>query len=206
MTERDELVERTARAIASELTAQVHATQPDDIPVSYIEAVSENYRGAARAAIAECEQKWKEDQHLRNERADKLEIELADEKLLREAQEAALNRCCAARRSLDAEAAAMRTALDINNCWLEASLTCESHVWDSDQREAADHCLQKGKEALSLDAGRKVLDVVKAAQELNAWRIVVNTESARGRWHYRIEMGPSERHLDDALSALGWKP
>ena len=194
MTERDELVERTARAIASELTALVHATQPDDIPVSYIEAVSENYHGAARAAIAECEKAWnvtytiqapKELSEAQTKIAE-LEAKLAEE--TRQHFQVANFAY-----DLQAQCAAIRAALE----WVGELEHLKTGKLVKD--------MSRVKEALSPDAGRKVLDVVRAAHELNAWRIVVNTESARGRWHYRIEMGPSERHLDDALSALGWK-
>ena len=121
-----------------------------------------------------------------------LEAQLTDEKMLREAQENALNQCCKRRALLEAQCAAMWEALHINNCWLEASLTCESHVWDSDQREAADHCLQKGKEALSPDAGRKVLDVVRAVIACDMAPPEDQT-NARG-------------HLTKTIRVLGWEP
>ena len=117
----------------------------------------------------------------------KLEAELADEKILREVQEAALNQCRERRELLEAQAAEMRTALrELSGQIIQGRVGFGLAVCPS-----LDPILAQTELALSTDAGRKVLDVVRAADRLK----------------YAWPNGEREaEYLDEALSALGWKP
>lgn len=42
----------------------------------------------------------------------------------------------------------LKYTLNILRFWTEGSLSCETHSWDQDQREAAEWCVQYAKELL----------------------------------------------------------
>ena len=88
---------------------------------------------------------------------------------------------------LEAEAAAMRTALrELSGQIIQGRVGFGLAVCPS-----LDPILAQTELALSTDAGRKVLDVVRAADRLK----------------YAWPNGEREaEYLDEALSALGWKP
>ena len=132
------------------------------------------------------------------ERVAKLEAQLTDEKVLREAQENALNQCCKRRALLEAQCAAMQSVLHDGVPHTQKNCVCE-------KKYSGECWWCRAYAALSSKAGEKVLAVVRAAKNLNKWRVAVNTETARGRRHYRTEMTDSERALDEALSDLGWE-
>ena len=102
---------------------------------------------------------------------------------------------------LEAEAAAMRTALrELSGQIIQGRVGFGLAVCPS-----LDPILAQTELALSTDAGRKVLDVVRAARVVD--------ESAQGRgpqmgakMQYHIITDDALTALRQALSALGWKP
>ena len=116
----------------------------------------------------------------------KLEAELADEKLLREAQEAALNQCSKRHSLLEAEAAAMRGAIERHR----------ANVWGDGRpvEHDADIILY---ESLSLKA--------TTLPSPNGMRLVAVVEAAKNYLMFDGDPG-ARKFLQDALAALEGKP
>ena len=145
--------------------------------------LDDNTRERARRVIAECE---KELATLRSA--------FADERALRIEQ-------IEMRQSIEAQAAEMRTALrELSGQIIQGRVGFGLAVCPS-----LDPILAQTELALSTNAGRKVLDVVRAARVVD--------ESAQGRgpqmgakMQYHIITDDALTALRQALSALGWKP
>ena len=180
MTEREELVERVMRA-----TAGFHSGS----------------ESAARAAIAECEKDRADLTSVicdRDQTVDRLERELAEEKKQHYGTAELAH-------EFQAQCATMRVALArLSNEVLGSLPLMEPLARREFGNTNYSLLIQRGEESralLSSDAGRKVLDVVRAFSDL----------CADVRERYKIP--PNERFKcpimqrgADALSALGWKP
>ena len=100
---------------------------------------------------------------------------------------AAIAACEKESAELEAQCAAMRAALEA----CRAEMMGPSYALITRAVEAAD-------KALSLDAGRKVLRVVEAAQETMFW--------FEQSWPNGAKANTALNKLTEALAALGWKP
>ena len=118
----------------------------------------------------------------------------------KELARAAIAECEKGRAELDAQCAAMRAGLEALRIWCEKEGVKLGAVDGYDYHSGAEFayrrtCVEIDRvcAALSLDAGRKVLDVVRAAQKV-AWA------------KEKREVLEAIIALQNALSALGWKP
>ena len=189
MTEREDLVERVARAI------RVVNISSSGVP-AYL-GDFDVLKTMARAAIAECEKDRADLTSVicdRDQTVDRLERELAEEKKQHYGTAELAH-------EFQAQCAAMRAALE--NAY---ELIRKEHAHADDGSGDVFDCRVRPvvaaiASALSPDAGRKVLDVVRAFSDL----------CADVRERYKIL--PNERFKcpimqrgADALSALGWEP
>ena len=172
MPEREDLVERVMRA-----TAGFHSGS----------------ESAARAAIAECEKDRADLTSVicdRDQTVDRLERELAEEKKQHYGTAELAH-------EFQAQCAAMRAALE--NAY---ELIRKEHAHADDGSGDVFDCRVRPvvaaiASALSPDAGRKALDVVRAAQD-----------TLKCLHTHQFEPGEDPRISDlaEALSALGWEP
>ena len=224
---KDDLVERVAREIARETSVGSRQEQRGPRVFVSIGPIVVGIHKAARAVVAKCE-KWAKQECAKTcetrlmldddaKRLKQIEAELTDEKMLRQAQEDALNQCCVVRQTLEAEAAAMRGALE----WykeragtisktLQRFKTQDSGSYNTTMAILTELSLDAGGRAASAthpDAGKCILAVVEAAKSVRAligWTIDVPNVPDQ----IRIHVGSMQdaliavRELHQALAAL----
>lgn len=210
----DELVERVDNPLLGSVANKIEAILSSRLFDRRLNGYTlEASNELARAAIAECEGSLAVTYTIKAlEELARVQAELADEKMLRETQESALNQCCNRRALLEAEAAAMRTAL--NETLAEAREHRKNiieareigfHDIDEEKYQPAfareisrfDALIDRAANSLSPEAGEKVLDVVRAAQ---AWAAL---SGAGRRAVETTTLVDAEREIYKALSALG---
>src|SRR3990167_1038674 len=162
-TEREQLVERVAREIAKS-----EGCDPDELytePYKSSDPFWTFYTDAARAAIAEIERT-----HIPERDRDAFII----------------NNLNANISKLEAEAAAMRVALDK----IEGQAVCFNMDGDAGNETMLRNIANMARAALSPEAGQRVLDVVKAAEDLV---VNIREHGLHDNW----------KGLAEALAALG---
>ena len=192
MTTREELVERVGLAI-SQAAYFVRRGGPDPV------VVVADLKNMASAAIAECEKVFKTQLQTR-------EIELLSK----------LEAVVCERAKLEAQCAAMRAALETIAEARDAGRhdglpePCPAHD--------AETMFAVATNALSSDAGEKMLDVVKAAQKVKEAfeqqrQVLVEGDGEPRTLERHDNRRKAEQAVDTAndrlfaaLSALGWKP